>query len=107
MKQFNNRLFAFLLIVLMAFFLGGTSALAEEETAGEYLDNSIITTRVKKAIFDEPSLKSSEIKVETFKGVVQLSGFVSSQNDIDRAVEVAREVEGVKSVKNGMEIKGQ
>lgn len=107
MKQLNNRFFAFLLIVLMAFFLGGTSALAEEETAGEYLDDSIITTKVKKAIFDEPGLKSSEIKVETFKGVVQLSGFVSSQNDIDRAVEVAREVEGVKSVKNSMEVKGQ
>ena len=107
MKQLNNRFFAFLFIVLMAFFLGGTSALAEEETAGEYLDDSIITAKVKKAIFDEPGLKSGEIKVETFKGVVQLSGFVSSQNDIDRAVEVAREVEGVKSVKNGMEIKRQ
>ncbi|SFI22178.1 BON domain-containing protein [Nitrosomonas sp. Nm34] len=107
MKQLNNRFFAFLLIVVMAFFLGGTSALAEEETAGEYLDNSIITTKVKKAIFDEPTLKSSEIKVETFKGVVQLSGFVSSQNDIDRAAEVAREVEGVKSVKNSLEVKGQ
>ncbi|SDW00314.1 BON domain-containing protein [Nitrosomonas communis] len=107
MKQLNNRFFAFLLIVLMAFFLGGTSALAEEETAGEYLDNSVITAKVKKAIFDEPGLKSSEIKVETFKGGVLLSGFVNSQNDMDRAVEVAREVEGVKSVKNSMEVKGQ
>ncbi len=112
MKQLNNRFFTFLLIVLMVFFLGGASTSTEEEaakesTAGEYLDDSVITTRVKKAIFDEPTLKSREINVETFKGVVQLSGFVSSQTDIDKAVEVAREVKGVKSVKNDMQVKGE
>jgi osmotically-inducible protein OsmY len=62
---------------------------------------------VKAAVFGEPSLKSAEINVETFKGVVQLSGFVSSQADINKAVAVARSVQGVKSVKNDMRLKGQ
>ena len=56
---------------------------------------------------NEPSLKSAEISVETFKGVVQLSGFVSSQSAIDKAIEVARGVKGVKSVKNDIRVKGQ
>jgi osmotically-inducible protein OsmY len=62
---------------------------------------------VKAAVFSEPSLKSAEINVETFKGVVQLSGFVSSRADINKAVEVARSVQGVESVKNDMRLKGQ
>jgi osmotically-inducible protein OsmY len=62
---------------------------------------------VKAAVFSEPSLKSAEINVETFKGVVQLSGFVSSRADMNKAVEVARSVNGVKSVKNDMRLKGQ
>jgi hyperosmotically inducible protein len=65
----------------------------------------VITTKVKAAIFSEPSLKVSEINVETFKGVVQLSGFVNSQADINKAVAVARGVQGVKSVKNDMRVK--
>ena len=75
------------------------------ETAGQHIDDSVITAKVKKDIYDEPTLKSSEIKVETSKGVVQLSGFVSSRGDIDRAGEVARMVEGVKSVKNDLQVK--
>ena len=72
---------------------------------GEYFDDSVITTKVKAAIFKEPSLKSTEINVETFKGTVQLSGFVSSQADIDKAVQVARGVQGVTSVRNDMRVK--
>jgi osmotically-inducible protein OsmY len=60
---------------------------------------------VKAAVLNEPSLKSAEINVGTFKAVVQLSGFVSSQADINKAVEVARGVGGVKSVKNDMRVK--
>ena len=104
MKQLNNGFFNFLSIVLMVFFLGGTST-SMAETVGEYIDDSVITAKVKKDIYDEPSLKSTEIKVETSKGVVQLSGFVSSQAAIDKAGEVARMVEGVKSVKNDLQIK--
>jgi osmotically-inducible protein OsmY len=76
-----------------------------QEGTGEYIDNAVITTKVKAAIFNEPTLKSFEINVETFKGTVQLSGFVNSQANIDKAVEVVRQVKGVKSVKNDMQLK--
>jgi osmotically-inducible protein OsmY len=75
------------------------------EGTAEYVDDTVITTRVKSAVFAEPTLKSAEINVETFKGRVQLSGFVASQNDINRAVVVARAVPGVTSVTNDMKLK--
>jgi len=90
--------------VLLASMLG-CAATSKQEGTGEYFDDSIITTKVKAAIFNEPSLKSAEINVETFKGTVQLSGFVNSRADIDKAVEVARGVKGVTSVKNDMRVK--
>ena len=76
------------------------------ESPGEYLDDSVITVKVKSAMLEEPSLKSSEINVETSKGVVQLSGFVRSRADIGKAVEVAKGVKGVKAVRNDMILKG-
>jgi osmotically-inducible protein OsmY len=99
-----------ILATLLATTIGCSSTSKHEgttkkESAGEYVDDAVITTKVKKAIFDEPSLKSSEIHVETYKGVVQLSGFVSSEADIKKAVEVARGVKGVTSVKNDMQLK--
>jgi osmotically-inducible protein OsmY len=99
-----TRFSAFLLAVLLASFLGCASS-SKQEGTGEYIDDTVITTKVKAAVFNEPSLKSAEINVETFKGVVQLSGFVNSQADINKAVEVARGVKGVKSVKNDMRVK--
>ena len=81
------------------------SITSKQEGTGEYVDDTVITTKVKTAVLNEPSLKSAEINVETFKGVVQLSGFVSSQADINKAAEVARSVSGVKSVKNDMRLK--
>jgi osmotically-inducible protein OsmY len=101
-----NRFATFFCAVLLASLLGCASTPKQEGT-GEYLDDTVITTKVKTAVFSEPSLKSAEINVETFKGVVQLSGFVSSRADINKAVEVARSVNGVKSVKNDMRVKGQ
>ena len=83
----------------------GCGSTATKEGTGEYVDDSVITTKVKTAIFNDSSLKVNEINVETFKGVVQLSGFVRSQADIDKAVQVARGVGGVKSVKNDMRLK--
>ena len=77
-----------------------------KESPGEYLDDSVITAKVKAAVLEEPTLKSAEINVETSKGRVQLSGFVSSRADIDKAVEVAKRVKGVKSVENDMILKG-
>lgn len=79
----------------------------KKETAGEYVDDAVITTKVKAAVLEESSLKSAEINVETYKGIVQLSGFVRSRADINKAVEVARKVKGVASVKNVMIVKGQ
>lgn len=76
-----------------------------QEGTGEYVDDSVITTKVKAAIFNEPTLKSAEINVETFKGIVQLSGFVSSSSSIGKASEMARGVSNVKSVKNDMRVK--
>ncbi len=99
-----KRFPAFFLTVLLAFFVG-CAATPKQEGTGEYIDDTVLTTKVKAAVFNEPSLKSAEINVETFKGVVQLSGFVSSQADINKAVEVARGVKGVKSVKNDMRVK--
>jgi osmotically-inducible protein OsmY len=83
----------------------GCAATRTHEGTGEYVDDSVITTKVKTAIFNEPGLKVSEVQVETFKGVVQLSGFVSSRADIKGAVRVARAVNGVKSVTNDMQLK--
>lgn len=85
--------------------LVGCASSAKTEGTGEYIDDAVITTKTKAAIFNEPSLKSAEINVESFKGKVQLSGFVSSQADINRAVEVTRGVSGVSSVKNDMRLK--
>ena len=83
-----------------------TASASKKETPGEYFDDATITAKVKAAVLEEPSLKSAEINVETFKGTVQLSGFVRSRDDINRAVEVAKGVKGVKSVKNDMVLKG-
>ena len=83
----------------------GCASTRHHEGTGEYVDDSVITTKVKAAIFKEPGLKISEVQVETFKGVVQLSGFVSSRADIKGAVRVASAVSGVKSVTNEMQLK--
>jgi osmotically-inducible protein OsmY len=83
----------------------GCASTRTHEGTGEYVDDSVITTKVKAAIFDEPGLKSSEITVQTFKGIVQLSGFVSSRENINDAVRVASAVGGVKSVTNEMQLK--
>ncbi len=85
----------------------GCASTSKSSSTGEYVDDSVITAKVKAAVFADSTLKSSEINVETYKGTVQLSGFVSSQADINQAVEVARNVNGVSSVKNDMRIRGQ
>ena len=104
MKQIIKFLSAFFLAIALVSVVGCASTQKQEGT-GEYIDDSVITTKVKAAVFNEPSLKSAEINVETFKGVVQLSGFVSSESAVSKALELARGVGGVKSVKNDMRIK--
>lgn len=81
------------------------SSTTTRESTGEYIDDAAITAKVKAAIFNEPTLKSTEINVETFKGDVQLSGFVAQPADAQRAAEVARGVKGVTSVKNDIRVK--
>ena len=93
----------FLAIALSA--ATGCASTSKHEGTGEYVDDAVITTKVKAEIFNEPTLKSAEINVETFKGKVQLSGFVNSQSDINKAAEIARNVRGVVSVKNDMRLK--
>jgi osmotically-inducible protein OsmY len=98
----RHRILSFLIcITLVTAFLGCASTPTREGT-GEYVDDSAITTKVKAAIFNEPSLKVFQINVETFKGEVQLSGFVDSSKSVHKAGEVARSVTGVKSVKNNL-----
>lgn len=98
--------------VFSAFFLawtliiaGGCASTPQTEGTGEYMDDSVITTKVKAALVNDPDVSAAEINVETFKGVVQLSGFVNSRADINKAIEIARGVKGVKSVKNDMRLK--
>jgi len=100
-----TRTFAAFIAVLIVALAMGCASTAKQEGTGEYVDDTVITAKVKAAVFNEPSLKSAEINVETFKGVVQLSGFVNSQADINKAIEVARGVAGVTSVKNDMRLK--
>ena len=103
MKQLR-RISTVLVAIMLTAALGCAST-SKQESTGSYFDDTVITTKVKAAIFNEPSLKSAEINVETFKNVVQLSGFVSTQANIVKAVEVSRGVNGVKSVKNDMRLK--
>ena len=102
--KFHNQLAAVFFAILLASLVGCASTTTKEGT-GEYFDSTVITTKAKAALLNEPSLKSFEIDVETFKGVVQLSGFVSSQADIDRAEEIVQQINGVKSVENDLKLK--
>lgn len=83
----------------------GCASTSKQASTGEYVDDSVITTKVKALLFDEPNLRSGQINVETFKGVVQLSGFVATREDINRAVQITRSVNGVTSVKNDMRLR--
>jgi hyperosmotically inducible protein len=83
----------------------GCASTSKSEGTGEYFDDSVITTKVKSAILGEPTLKSAEINVETFKGIVQLSGFVANPDNASTATRVTQAVHGVKSVKNDIRVK--
>ena len=100
--------FKFVIAIAAALLLSaaaGCASTEKTESAGEYIDDSVITTKVKTAILNEPTLKTAEISVETYKGAVQLSGFVSSQANIATAADLARGVQGVRTVKNDMRLK--
>lgn len=94
----------FVLLVLMATF-GACASTSKQESIGQYIDDSVITTKVKSLLAADDFLKSFQISVETYKGTVQLSGFVGSEKAVDKAGEIARSVKGVKSVKNDLIVK--
>lgn len=101
----NLKIVSTLIATLMLTTVVGCASTAKQESTSQYIDDTVITTAVKAAILNEPSLKVAEINVETFKGAVQLSGFVRSQDNIITAMNVTRGVNGVKSVKNDMRLK--
>ena len=104
MKKGNMLIRCFLLMMLIAGFVACAST-SKQEGAGEYVDDSVITTKVKSLLAADDILKSFDITVETNKGNVQLSGLVDSQMTIDKAGEIAKGVSGVKSVKNSLIVK--
>jgi osmotically-inducible protein OsmY len=104
MKKRNKFFGYFILLMLIATFsaCGSTS---KQTSPGEYVDDSVITTKVKSLLAGDDFLKSFQIGVETYKGAVQLSGFVNSPKAADKAVQITRSVKGVTSVKNDLIVK--
>ena len=104
MKNLYRILQVVVCIGLLSAFMG-CAATQKHESTGQYVDDSVITTKVKTAIFNEDSLKTLQISVKTYQGVVQLSGFVNSAQSVSKAGEVARRVENVVAVKNDLQVK--
>lgn len=104
MKYFISVFSAFFL-ALTLLTTAGCASTPKTEGTGEYVDDSVVTTKVKAALINDPDVSAAEVNVETFKGVVQLSGFVNSRADMNKAIEIARGIKGVKSVKNDMRLK--
>jgi osmotically-inducible protein OsmY len=99
-----KRFSGFFIVALMLSALGCGSS-PQQSSTGQYIDDTAITTKVKTGLFNEPTLKSGQISVETYKSVVQLTGFVDSAASMDKAVAIARSVQGVSSVKNDMRLR--
>jgi hypothetical protein len=104
MKKRNIVIPFLVLLMLIATFAAAASK-GTHESAGEFVDDSVITTKVKALLAKDDFLKSFKISVESFKGTVQLSGFVNSQKAVDKAGEIVRSVKGVKSIKNDLIVK--
>jgi hyperosmotically inducible protein len=104
MKKRNILIGYLVMLMLVASFAVCASA-SEKESAGDFVDDSVITTKVKALLAEDDFLKSFEISVETHKGIVQLSGFVDSQETVNKAGQIAMNVKGVKSVRNSLIVK--
>jgi osmotically-inducible protein OsmY len=105
MMNRNTLVTSFGVGMFVAVLMAGCASSPTRESTGEYIDDSAITGWVKKAIYDDPTLKVGQINVETYKGVVQLSGFVDSTRAVADAKQVARSVKGVQGVKNNLIVK--
>ena len=104
MKKGNFVIHCLVLLMLIATFAACASTRTHEST-GEYVDDSVITSKVKALLANDDFFKSFQISIETYKGIVQLSGFVNSQQAVNKASEIVRTVQGVKSVKNDLIVK--
>ena len=104
MKKRNIVIHFLVLLMMIATFAACASTRTHEST-GEYVDDSVITTKVKSLLAEDDFLKSFKISVETYQGTVQMSGFVNSQKAVDKAGEIVRSVKGVKSIKNNLIVK--
>jgi osmotically-inducible protein OsmY len=104
MKKRNSVIHGLVLLMLIATFVACAST-PKQESTGEYVDDSVITTKIKSLLAADDFLRSFQIGVETYKGAVQLSGFVASQKAVDKASEIAHSVKGVTSVKNDLIVK--
>ncbi|MBN2439638.1 MAG: BON domain-containing protein [Deltaproteobacteria bacterium] len=101
----RNIVIHFLVILMLIATLAACASTSTRESTGEYVDDSVITTKVKSLLAQDDFLKSFQISVETYQGAVQLSGFVNSQQAINKAGEIASSVKGVKSIKNDLIVK--
>lgn len=100
-----NPMKVWLVLAALLLALAGCAGSRTQESTGEYIDDSVITTKVKSAFASDQAVDAINIQVTTFKGTVQLSGFAKSRQEINRAVELARGVEGVKAVKNSIQLR--
>jgi osmotically-inducible protein OsmY len=103
--EYLVNIYKIMLCTLLLASLVSCAATSTKQSTGQFVDDSAITAKVKAAIFDEDSLKSLQITVVTFKGTVQLSGFVDSPQSVNKAGQIARNVEGVRAVKNDLVVK--
>lgn len=101
----RNPFIQYAAMLLLIVGLAACASTTKQSSVGEYVDDTVITTKVKSLLAADDFLKSFRISVETYKGVVQLSGFVNSQDAVNKAVEIARSVQGVASVKNDLIVK--
>ena len=101
----RNVIIGYLVLLMLVASLAACAATRTHESTGEYVDDSTITTKVKALLAEDHFLKSFQIGVETYKGTVQLSGFVNSQDAANKAGQIATSVKGVKSVKNNLIVK--
>jgi osmotically-inducible protein OsmY len=104
MKKRNIVIHCLMLLMLVST-IAACAATRTHESTGEYVDDSVITTKVKALLAEDDFLKSFQIGVETYQGTVQLSGFVNSQQAVDKASEIVKGVKGVRSVKNSLIVK--
>jgi osmotically-inducible protein OsmY len=95
----------FLVVLMMTAAFVACASTPQQSSTGEVVDDSVITTKIKTQLASDEFLKSFQISVETRKGIVELSGFVDTQNAKDKAGQIARGVEGVKSVRNALIVK--